>query len=760
MTRQKIETPYYPIQHLLREFANGLGTKGLSASTAKKIDDACKVNEINPHLYESLKSELIHEPLTKYVNVYFADHMVEQFDQLITQYLELLHVAPMDGVAAEKGRNFIDKYFLTFTVALACGEMLEGMRLFAYEVAKSGMSLTAIALDKLMNDSEWQIFAENCSDEQKERIRAWISPEKQELADITSIAALGEKWERGNGWGTIKARLITARLWDYFYSRYQGTDLTLIYSVAPQNIDRMYSQNLTILLNEAKDKYQVTSPLALELFGKLRLRVTKTDTDKKRCLELLPKLEQQQRLLDYHHETTYYYYWMKARFALHLGELNESVVQYKQAFEQVIYRQGENTVLIIREALIASCRMTKPDKTFINRLRRMAALLNVDIMPSAASNDTSKKKPEDIEQWEVAAYAQDFDHYFTKNSFFPGASYPENPYTNTGMWWVDETAIDLDLVKPNKVLAVGEEGGLIKKMSQLVYFSMKNDTDAVSELLKQGADVNKLSSSNESALLLAIQELQVNLFPVNSMKDDNFWAISRLPHDSAVLDAVTIKRKLSPLGCAVQTCRLDIVERVIDLGASIDRRHDTGNETPLFTVISLISRHTRMAENERHFEKMKYSNMNLQSIRANSAGLLPHDLQNLKAVLMDMSSDESKRFWQSFVLKHEKENFYKFSTAQGFRDIAKYLIEQGANPNAKHTTAVEDYTPLMLAVELDEVELVDAMIKSAHYPGDLTATCLVREANLRAGIFDIACKWNSLKVLKYLYPMMEKGMSF
>ena len=65
-----MKTPYFSVQYLLREFAKGLGTKGLAG---KKIDDACKCAEINPSHLDSLKIELIREPLATYVNIHFAE---------------------------------------------------------------------------------------------------------------------------------------------------------------------------------------------------------------------------------------------------------------------------------------------------------------------------------------------------------------------------------------------------------------------------------------------------------------------------------------------------------------------------------------------------------------------------------------------------------------------------------------------------------------------------------------------------------------
>lgn len=62
-------------------------------------------------------------------------------------------------------------------------------------------------------------------------------------------------------------------------------------------------------------------------------------------------------------------------------------------------------------------------------------------------------------------------------------------------------------------------------MPQLVYFSMQDDFDAVARLLEAGADVNKLSSSNESAILMAVQAMQINLAPLNSLDDRLFKLI-------------------------------------------------------------------------------------------------------------------------------------------------------------------------------------------------------------------------------------------
>lgn len=745
MTSKTIETPYFSVQYLLREFAKGLGTKSLAG---KKIDDACKSSEINPHHLAALKQELIHEPLTKYVNIYFADHVLEQFESVTDVYLNLIKSVPLDGVNAGLAQQFLERYFMTFAVAEICASSLNGMRLTPRDVAWSDKTLMSLVIEKLDGSTEWQKFLIESTDSQRERLRTWSLG--AELPDLTSIASLGEQWQRGNSWGTYKARLITARLWDYFFHRSDYTDLAILKHQSPKQCLEILFNQLSNLLHKGAVKYQATTPLALGLFDLLSLRQPKETGSRERCFELLGQLKQQQDKLDINYETTYYYHWMNARFHLHSGDLLAAVEAYRMAFEQVIYRQGENAEKIIIEAIVTACRCSKPNKRFINRLRRMAVIMKIDLMPPEHSNDEYKAKPDEIEGWEIAAFSHEFSSFFTMDSFFPDAPYPKDPHDNNGVWRVDETAYKLDIQKPNKVFSVGIEGGLVKKMPQLVYFSMLDDTDAISALLEGGADVNKLSSSNESAILLAVQSMQVNVVPLNSMSDESFNILSRKAHKRSVLDALTDKKKLSPLGCAVQAGRLDVVSKLLEMGASVDRRHDTIGETPLFTAIGLIAHHTRPNLNAIHWNAMKYSEMNLQSVRAHSAGLLPHDLEHLKAVIERQQSDLRFQCIHQAVKATELNNILKHTTAEGLRQIAKLLIEQGADPNAKHDTAMLGYTPLMLAIELDEVELVEAMIDSKYHQANFGDTCIDSRSRQRVDLEQLIRNWRSKKVSKML----------
>lgn len=755
MTKSRIETPYYTIQYLLREFSNALGTKGIDKNVARKVDDACNYdNVISPTVYNDLKNKLLYEPLKGFINESIASRVVSVFDNVIEHYREFMQAVPLDGVGSVDAKAFLEQHFFTFEIAFFCDEILDSTSINSKVVAQSGQSFVSIAVNGMKEMPIWADFYHSLSSQNKERLRTWSLSDKAELPSFQYLNLISQKIRPEGLLLSFKVYFLVARLWDYFFKKFPRMNASLLYEKSPQEIGTSFHNSLTSLLKKAGNKHQCSILLGLDLHRKLRLREPKSHVSEESCRVLFGRLKHESEL-DINNESTYFYHWMKARLELHCGHLDLAVEEYEQAFDQVIYRQGENAKSIIQEALIASCRMEKPNKTFINRLRRMAGMLNLDVMPNGPVNDTSKKKALDIEDWEVAAFARQFDFYFTKESFFSNATYPENLHKSVGVCHISDNDFSVDLKKPNKKLKVGKFGSQEKKIPQLTYFTMTHNTEVVDELLRKGADVNKLSSNCESALLFAVQEMQVNVFPIKTMKDDIFWMLAEHEHTVKTLDSVTTKRKLTPLGCGVQTGRLEVVQKLIEMGSTVDRRHEVSNETPLFTVIAMIGRYTRPEEFENVNKQMQFSDLRLQFIRAHGAGFVPHDFEQLKQFVQNISQDEDVQQYSSMINQYQQNNLIKYASADELRIIARYLIEQGANPNAKHNGELEGYTPLMFAVELDEVDLVHTMLQSTKYKGNLSDTCFFREKNLRVGLFEIACRWGSKRVLKLLDPLLN-----
>jgi len=235
---------------------------------------------------------------------------------------------------------------------------------------------------------------------------------------------------------------------------------------------------------------------------------------------------------------------------------------------------------------------------------------------------------------------------------------------------------------------------------------------------------------------------------VKSMSQALFDYIASLVHTAECLNTKTLKRNLTPLGCAIETGRLDVVKKVITLGANVETRYHNDFQTPLYGVICLIAKHTRPEIIRKQIEEFKYSDKSLQGIRAYCAGLVPQDLEQLKKQLVDKEDD---LLWQSVEqigLELILGNVQKYTTVAELRDIALFLIEKRGNPNAKHNnTALQGFTPFMLAAEHNEAEIFKAM-RSAG--GDMQRSCFDLKNQRRAGLREIVFRWRSKDIAPLL----------
>ena len=88
------------------------------------------------------------------------------------------------------------------------------------------------------------------------------------------------------------------------------------------------------------------------------------------------------------------------------------------------------------------------------------------------------------------------------------------------------------------------------------------------------------------------------------------------------------------------------------------------------------------------------------------------------------------------------------------RAMARLLVQKGADPNAVHTYPVKGYTPMMLAVENDEDDLVEFMRE--HGGGSLATTYRHDRTGREIGCRQIASYFQATKVLKRFFSTTGK----
>ncbi|MEP6220982.1 hypothetical protein, partial [Marinobacter sp.] len=200
----------------------------------------------------------------------------------------------------------------------------------------------------------------------------------------------------------------------------------------------------------------------------------------------------------------------------------------------------------------------------------------------------SSRYDKHLENWFIPQYRGHFPRIFPFDGAFPGTEYPQQEPDFLGSILVT----DEDLAKkpstkdPNRKIKIGQLRQ--KRMPQLTYFVWRENADAVEKLLDAGANVNQLSDAGDSALLQAVQLLDVTT-PNQKPGDDSFFTLlSEKPHEPEVLNATTQKKRLSLLTAAINTNRLDVLRKLLDMGCAPDSRAGIELSTPLYYCIQKI----------------------------------------------------------------------------------------------------------------------------------------------------------------------------
>lgn len=739
--------PYPTHIETLRTFAKVLGVKAGN----KYLDDKAKDKTADYRLINVFSKEVF-DYLSKTFGNDIGAILKQGFHAYLTEYMTHVSNIYADGLSrTEIGialcKTLLSKHVVnTIDSALGLVSSKKPLSVAFFSFQETCTSQILAWLEE--NEGGWKHYYNSLEKENKAKVKAWKDGEHK--PDIQSLVFL-QSWSQGPwpehiDWQKVRVLLFIASIIDRTVKE-EGSSLLidecrlLSWGAKPTY---EFSQLIQSHQQAYKDRISYFLPLVGEIQQGLKRTIVKNEGQFEYFKAAIDKLEQQLSPKEHKSHFAYWVQWHKARMYSLNGQLEEANALYKFGFDECLYRAGINQKYIIEEAIVVAASQEKPDKVFLKHLKNALLMFNYDI-PSVQSCESSNKFSDIIEDWEVQIWRSSFYKVFPKAGMFPEANTPEIAAKIGINVVTDIDEIKPDYRHPNRKLKIGE---IWKKIyPQLVWFTELEKTEVVEKLLKQGADVNLTSSSGDTAILIALETLNLREVPLRSLDDTLFYLLSEYPHSKETMNRCTDKKRLQPLISAVQSGRPDIVDKVLAMGANVNNRGLTDNQTALNACIKMIG---IAKDPKRYWDsvlQMQLTPEVLDSIRRANSGMTDFTLEDQLQFLLAQNSDPRFRQISRSLTNLMSEKLDERIDIVNMRLIASQLIEAGANVNAEHIAPVTGYTPLMLAAELDEVGLFNKMLSNG---GDPRKTYFCKNTKESVDCWRIAEYFGSTNVLAAL----------
>ncbi|MDB2386490.1 hypothetical protein N9W21_04015 [Shewanella sp.] len=740
----KYDFPYPTPFEAIRVIVNALDIK----HSNKYLDERAYARKYDPRELKEALSQCIFTPFEKYTGLKSNNPLCELIEEAFDQYLQIVSSVSADGLLRSEVVPILLFGFVKDhlkDLSLSIYKNFKGPHpstLFSHDSSAVTTTLDWISV----NENGWDSYLSHLDKEQRDRIAAWSR--NTDLPASQSIQLLqanynGPRPEQVD-WQRVRVFIFFSRAIDWlkrensFNSVFEEIRLSLWGGSNSLDIPK----KVTALQHTAKKSLSPFMSDFSILQQHLRRTVSK-DTPQK-YLSIIKSLRSQLSNHPQYKPNKYWLDWHEARWHVFSGDLVQANSLYKLAFEDALFRSGENQKHIIEEALVVVASLDTPDRVFLKHLKWSLIQFGYDIA-SVTTAQPSNKFSDNIEDWEVNLWKAGLKSKFPVVGLFPGAQLNTGTPKVGPLLFTDLSKVKPDFRNPNRQIKIGDTWK--KATPQLVWFIDTENHEVSEKLLAKGASVNVSSESGDTPILMALEALNVTELPYRSLDERFFRLISSYPHQSNIINGRTQKKRLLPIISAVESGRLDIVEKVLELGANTNGRGETDEQTALNVCMKRIATLKDTARARQAQESMPITDEVLDSIRRHSAGLTGVSLED-QALHLDKSKKDA-RFIK--IEKMCKDIFYQRISEKmsinTMRDIAKLLITSGSDVNAEHSSPIKGYTPLMLAAESDEYELFNLML--IHGGNPKKAYRDIR-SNGQVSCFEIAANFDSKNVGRIL----------
>lgn len=758
----KFNPPHPNLARQLQIVASILDTRPEPAR-AKKLDQMARAPQINLEELDALKEEIFKLPFeypkSKYIYEPFPKHNLETLMQYFKDdfYKSNAVIIWKTPAHITPNRDFLNRYHIQvaacwlfdFQKYISCkdSKILNELYLSATPL-KYGFEIVLQINPDLLKKFK---------NSERDKVARWIDgnqiPSMQDLFATINKDVLTEKYVYCCEILFIAAVLQKAEKMAASYCHIQD-----VFSELIKNPEYTISNRTP----EAIDQYKKIGTQFMEVQKKLRSQAEQGNFDFKQILDDF------NTFCNENGKDSFISEWTRPMAAaianVYAGDFKTALEIYKEVLpnlfftfnlEETAFYAGENKIHTLYQPALAVGAICR-NRPFLKLIRSYCVIFGLYgkkfEAPKSSYNQTyppvnkdSKNKNTDVEDWEGMAWADYFFMYFPENTVKNSKDLEKFKTGINSFLYMDEKKLPKMPKKPyNKKVIVS-----YKQFPQLAYFTTAGNVEAVRELIEAGVDVNEMTSSNDSAILLAIHKMNPTDTPYEpELGMELFQIIKKIHHNPTTLNTQTDKKKLTCLGLAVLSGKPDVVEDILNMGADVDTIHSSARETPLFTVTRLLSQNLLPLN---YFETT-WNPETVDSIR--------RKIDNFRG----LSNDQIIKSWNSDrnLLNRSRLNYRQFLIKQQFDanvkaadlyQIAEILLKNKANPNMPlEILGIKGYTPLMLAAESDNIRLFKMMVE---HNGDPNQTAYFSNA-LEGSCWELAVKRNSKHVLKYLEDNRDK----
>lgn len=742
--------PFPSHAQLVRTLASALG---MSYAVRRYKDDKTDDYHLLDQMVDALGAEA-----GKRVSVEAGKWLVACGKELGASYSHLVAHVYLDGMPRQVSLPLLAEHYF--------GWMLAGMLQHAYAnfdgplphllLNKNHGAVAAVFQWLVQESPQWRHYHERLSKVDKDTITDWQQARKlPEPARFSAGPLRDFSLDNPSMRQTLLLWLLLARALDTARTTELGRQLLssarhFLWS-GIEHYDT--GRALSLALRRHNRCYDELSRLGLRVYQLLGRNTPKRPGQHALVQVYLNTWRELLQQRDPQRETDYFLHWMQARFALFSGDLPNALGYYRRAFAMACYRAGPNQKDIINEAMVTAAMQPRADKTLLKQLRNMWVLLGNPPLPFDEQPGISSRYQAGalFEEWELTGWQNGFNQVFPAEAFFPEAELVR--CTDAAPFWAisEPDAIRPDFRHPDRKMNIGDKGAS-KRMPQLVWFAHQNDLHAVNRLLEAGACVDLCSESGDSALLMAVRELDVALLPNTGLDDRLFWRLAELPHAKETVNRRTAKKRLLPLLSAVGSGRPEVVRQLLNMQAEPDLRGGMDSHTALYYCLQLIGWLKFPERSLQAQNAMGVTPAVAEAVRRRAGGMFGVETEdvtrNLHRLLSLPHTDGLRKAALQLGMQHISEHL----SLDGLRQIAHLLLQAGAEPNAVHQRPVKGYTPLMLAAESDEAELFSAMLEQK---GDPDLSYLEPQKQEPVNCWQIALYFGAdtvLKLLQQRYP--------